>query len=377
MTRRYPLRLPSALCLAAICLIGGLSGSALAAGDAKARDTKESNRVVLAPAQIEALGLRLAKAVPATDYLIAAVPGVIAPPPNARVAVAATFPGTVLQTFVQEGEKVRRGQALAVIASRDILNQGAEAAHARAQLAVAEAAAARMTRLGAEGIVAGARVDEAQAEYLRAKAEAAALSRILEDAGADTVKGTYTLRAPIDGVVAVARIEAGRPVESMNAPFVVDAVGRFEVEAQVPERLVGRIAPGMTVRIGTVGGGGADAVRAEVTSVGTVIQPETRSVTLKAAIAPAPGAPIVAGRTATVTVHAAAPAGAVEIPGAAVVDVAGAPSAFVQDKGGFVIRSVTTAGAAGATVVVTSGVAAGEQVAITGLSELKSMALSN
>lgn len=335
-----------------------------------ANDTKGDARVAIAPAQIEALGLRLAKAVPAKDYLVATVPAVIAPPPNSRVAVAATFPGTVLQSLVAEGDTVRRGQPLAVIASREILSRGAEAAQARAHLVVAEAAARRMTRLGEEGIVAGARVDEARADYEKAKAEAAATARILEDAGADPLKGTYTLRAPIDGVVAVARIEAGRPVESMSAPFVVDALGRYEAQAQVPERLVGKITPGMRVRIGQ----GAGAIEAEVTSVGTVIQPETRSVTLKAAIAP--GAAVVAGRTAMAAIHAPAPAGAVEVPSTAVIELAGARVVFVQDKTGFAVRAVTTAGAAGEMAVVLSGLAAGEQVAVSGLAELKSLAVT-
>lgn len=342
----------------------------LAASAWAAEDTNSDGRVAMSPAQIEALGLRLVRATPATDYLIATVPAVIAPPPNARVAVAATFPGTVLQTLAQEGDAVRRGQPLAVIASKEILSQGAEAAQARARLAVAEAAARRMARLGAEGIVAGARVDEAEADYEQAKADASAKIRILADVGADAGKGTYTLRAPIDGVVATARIEAGRPVESMSAPFVIDAVGRYEVEAQVPERLVGKIAPGMVARIGA----GADAIEAEVTSVGTVVQPETRSVTLKAAVKP--GAAMVAGRTAMVTLHARAPKGAVELPAAAVIDLAGSAVTFVQEKGGFAIRRVTTGGTSGGTVVVLSGVGPGEEVAASGLSELKSMALA-
>lgn len=360
MNTGHKLRFPPALGLAVL-----LSTAAVAADD-----TKNQGRVAIASNQIEALGLRLAKAAPAKDYLIAVVPGVIVPPPNARVAVAATFPGTVLQTMVQEGDPVQRGQPLAVIASKEILSQGAAAAQARTRLGVAAATASRMARLGAEGIVAGARVDEANAEHEQARADAAAKSRILEDVEADPVKGTYLLRSPIDGVVAVARIEAGRPIEGMNTPFVVDAVGRYEVEAQVPERLVGRIAPGMPVRIGA----GADAILAEVTSIGAVIQPETRSVTLKAAVAP--GARVVAGRAAMVTVHAPAPAGAVELPGTAIIDVAGAPSAFVQDRDGFAIRKVTVAGVPGATVVVTSGLTVGEVAAVTGLSELKSMALS-
>lgn len=329
----------------------------------------ESARLKVQAAQIESLGIRLVKAAPAEDYLIATLPAMIAPPPNARVAVTATFPGTVVQTLVAEGDAVRRGQALAVIASREILAEAADLAQARARLAVAESGAARIERLGAEGIVAGARVDEAKSALAQARAEVAGKSRILENVNADGAKGTYTLTAPIDGVVANARIEAGRAVESMSAPFVVDAVNSHEIEAQVPERLIGRIKPGMRVQVGAAGG-----VQAKVTSIGTVIQSETRSVTLKAAIHP--GSDVVAGRIAMVSVFGAAPAGAALVPMAAVTELSGTPVVFVRTADGFEVRKVTTTGAAGAEVVISAGVAPGDLVVVSGLAELKSIALA-
>lgn len=332
-----------------------MSGAAWAAED----------KVDLKPAQVQSLGIRTVKAESATDYLLATLPAVIAPPPNARVAVAATFPGTVLQTLAVEGESVRKGQALAVIASREVMQESAALAAARAKLVVAEGAAQRMRRLGAEGIVAGARVDEAEAELTQAKAEVAAKAHILDAAGADG-KGAYTLKAPIDGIVASAHIETGRPVDTANAPFVVDAIGSHEIEAQVPERLVGKIKPGMRVTVGDL--------EAKVTSVGSVIQPDTRSAALKAALAPNSGA--VAGRTTQAKVFASAPAGAVKLPKAAITDMNGGPVVFVQAGDGFTIRKVTTGGDGGGDVVILSGVAVGEPVVVAGLTELKSIALT-
>ncbi len=338
----------------------GAAFLALWTGQALAAQAK----IDLRPGQIASLGIRTAMAESATDYLLATLPAVIAPPPNARVAVAATFPGTVQQTLAVEGEMVKKGQALAVIASREVMQESAGLAQARAKLAVAESNAARQRRLGAEGIVAGARVDEAEAELAQAKADAAAKAAILAAVGAEG--GTYTLRAPIDGVVASAHIETGHPVDTANAPFVVDAVGSHEIEAQVPERLVGKIAPGMRVTVG--------ALEAKVTSVGSVIQADTRSAALKARIAPNSGA--VAGRTVLANVFAPAPAGAVRLPKAALTDLNGAPVVFVQTGGDFLVRPVTTAGAGGAEIVILSGVAPGEAVVTAGLSELKSIALA-
>src|SRR3546814_5751819 len=61
------------------------------------------------------LGTRLVPAIVAIEAPIAVIPAVIQPPANARVAVAATFPGVVMRTLVVEGDTVRPGQPLAII----------------------------------------------------------------------------------------------------------------------------------------------------------------------------------------------------------------------------------------------------------------------
>jgi len=331
------------------------------------QDSGPADRLKLDAAQTKGLGLQFAVATQAKEYLLATLPGIIAPPPNARVAVAATFPGTVIQTMVAEGDAVRRGQVLAIVASREILTLSADLLQTKARLAVAQSNAERQNQLAREGIVAGARAEEAQSELAQARAEFDEKTRILSAVSADGAKGTYALTAPMDGMIARAQIQAGEPIEGMVAPYVVDAVDRYEVQAQIPERLVGKVTPGMRVEIG----GG---IKASVTSAGTVIHPETRSATLKAAIAPGSGA--VAGRTIMAAVFAPAPAGAAAVPRAAIADMGGTTAVFVQMNGGISVRKVTTVGMLGEQAVVIAGLKPGEQVAISGLSELKSLALT-
>lgn len=351
-------------CVAAAAL------GALAAGvtsESRAAEPNVPALVELSPGQIEGLQLRFVAAQATRTYLLATLPAVIAPPPNARVAVAATFPGVVLQVQAVEGDLVRKGQALATIASREILTLGADATRARADLAVAQANAERQAKLSAEGIVAGARAEEAEAALRAAQAEVNETSRMLDAVSADGVKGTYTLTAPIDGVVAAAKIETGEPIDGMTAAFVVDAADRYEVQAQIPERLVGRIETGMRVVVD-------GSVEARVTSAGRVIQSETRSAGLKAAIENGTG--LVAGRTTMASVYGTAPEGAVRVPRAAVVQMSGAEFVFARVQGGLAVRKVETASAVGDQLVILSGLTAGENVAVSNLSELKSLALA-
>jgi hypothetical protein len=101
--------------------------------------------------------------------------------------------------------------------------------------------------------------------------------------------------------VTKADIQAGMPLDGTTAPFVIDAAGRYEATGQVPERLIGQIRPGMTVRLGqNTGSLDAGAVRGTVTAVGNAIDPATRSAMLKAQLPASPG--LVAGRVDTITV---------------------------------------------------------------------------
>jgi len=315
--------------------------------------------------QIARLGIKTIAVTQAALVPLAALPAVVAPPPGARVAVAATFAGVVIRTLVVEGQSVQRGQALAVISSRDVLMMGADLARSRARLGFAQSNAGRLGQLSREGIIAGSRADEAHASLREAQVDVSEKGRILALANASGSSGTYTLVAPISGRVTAATAQAGSPVDGTTAPYVIDAADRYEVEAQLPERLIGSVRPGMPVRLdGDIGG--------TVTSVGTTIDPATRSAMLKASVAAGPG--IASGKATTVTVFAPAQAGAVSVPTAALTSVAGADVVFVRVAGGFATRRVAKGGGSGNTAIILSGLAPGDRVVTTGTSELKSLA---
>ena len=317
--------------------------------------------------QAAQLGIRLAPAVAAEDTPLATVPAVIQPPANARVAVVATFPGVVMRTLVVEGDTVRQGQALAVISSREVLMLGADLTRANARLGVARSNAARLSQLSREGIIAGARADEASAMAVEAGADVSEKVRILRMVNGHGANGTYTLTAPIAGRVTTASIQAGGSVDGTTAPYVIDAANRYEVLGQLPERLVGLVRPGMTVRIDP-------NITGRVTAVGSTIDPATRSASVKAEIAAGPG--IVAGRATSLSIAGPAPAGAVAVPANAVTRVDDRTVVFVPTTGGFAMRDVTIGGTVGGQVVLLSGLAPAEQIVIAGTSALKALALS-
>lgn len=137
--------------------------SAPQAATAAAPTARGRGTISLSVDQIKALGVKFTPALPASTLPIADLPAQILPQPNARVAVAAPFPGIITRIFVVNGQDVRAGQPLATVASRDMVSLTAELARARARQSVTRAQAARLSQLAREGIIAPARADEANA----------------------------------------------------------------------------------------------------------------------------------------------------------------------------------------------------------------------
>ena len=355
-----------------LALLGALAACNDAGADkeaaAEAAPSAPAGVLPLSADEIARVGIGFAPVQAATEMPLATVPATLAPPPNARVAVPATIPGVVTRTLVVEGDSVRQGQPLAVVASRELYTLGAGIEQAAARVELARAHDRRLGQLAQEGVIAAARADEARAALREAQAELDEQRRIVRLVNGAPGQGSYTLTAPISGRIAAARIETGSPVTEATAAYVIDAVSRYELTAQLPERLLGLVKPGMAVRL-------PGDVRGTITSVGGVIDPETRSATMRARVPAAPG--VVSGRAVPATLLAPAPEGAVLVPAAAIVELNGKPGLFVRVDKGVEARAVTVGEQADGQIPVRSGLKPGEQVAVRGVSELKAIAGQN
>ena len=311
--------------------------------------------------QLERMGVKTATAQIANGIPLGTVPGTVTLPPSARVAVSAPFAGSIRQIFVIAGQGVSRGQALATMVSRDALQVGSSLSRARAQLAYAQATANRTGQLAREGVIAGSRAQEANAAVRQAQVDVAENARILSIGGAGA-DGTITLRAPIGGRVSAVSVQTGGPVDGTVAPFVIDASNVYQLDLQLPERLAGLVTPGMTVNLpGNVSG--------KILSVGSAIDPETRSILAKASIGAAPG--LVTGKTVMASIQGGANSSAVAVPPGAITRLDGREVVLVRTAKGFVARQVVVGGSANGMTVITKGLAANEVVAIEGLPEIK------
>jgi len=152
-----------------------------------------------------------------------------------QATVAAQLSGAVVEILVDAGDKVKKGQVLARIDTRDTDAQVAAGragvAQADAQLAQARLNLERTHSLLEKNFVSRSALDKAEADYkaAQATADAARAGR----SQADTARSYAELRSPIDGVVTRRLMEPGevaspgRGVVAVHDPSALRAVGNL------------------------------------------------------------------------------------------------------------------------------------------------------
>lgn len=319
--------------------------------------------VPVTPQQMQRLGIRTVPVRAAATQPGVSVLGRVTPAPDSRIPVSAPFAGSVQSLIRLEGETVKAGEALAVIASSDAGAMLGRLQGQEAQYRNARAAADRARALVKEGIAPQSRAEEALAAEQSAAAELAA-SRSAMARATRTADGGYRLTAPQGGRIAAVQVHVGDQVAAMQPLITIDTRTELWVEGALPAAAVGRVAPGDGVRVD-----GMNDVTGTVVAAGTFIDPKTRSATLRARLS-SPGA-LVGGQTVRLTVTQKAAAGSLAVPRMAVVELSGGPAVFVARKGGFEAVPVRVIARGPDDATISGRLSAGDRVAVSGLSELK------
>jgi len=320
----------------------------------------------LTPPQIRQLEIETRHAKPATVEPIAVLPAVVVPPLGGRIAVAAPYAGTVVATTVLPGQSVRKGEPLATIASRELIEAQSRVKQAEADLQAAEAVARRYRALVNHQIGNTTRAEEAEAQAEKIRAMVSETKRLVALSNISiNSDASYSLIAPSAGRVVETRVAPGGSLEAMAAAVIIDTSDELWVKAQIPAELIEKIKPGDRVQI-------TDGPAGSVLSVGGSLDPVTRSATLFAALQSIPK--LVAGQMVTVAIQRPAATGSLEVPSSAVVWMNGRTHVFVKVDTGFALRDVEVRGQTPDFATVEGNLKPDEQVAFTGLAQLEKLA---
>ena len=257
-------------------------------------------------------------------------------------SVRAEVSGSVIQVYVEPGQRVAAGAPLARI---DATTASAAELSARTGVTASEAQAAqakkeldRAERLNAAGAIADRDLENTRLQYSTAMAQLANVKSAY--AAANKQLRSATVRAPFAGVVAGKVVSAGDVVQPGAALFTVVDPRSMRLEAAVPAGQIGQIRIGMPVAF-SVSGYGDRKFTGTVTRVSPVADPTTRQVQILASIPNGAGTLVgglfAEGRVNTESRHA------VVLPATA-IDQRGATPSVMRVRGGRVERISVTLG---------------------------------
>lgn len=327
-----------------------------------------SGRLHLSAGQVEALGIETVAAQAAKSVPVTGLPAEAMPPLATSSQVTVPFSGVVTRVLVDEGERVRCGQPLLRLHSRDLIGMQGDVARARAEASVAAQQARRDATLAQEGIIPAARRAESAARAAAARItldEASAMLAQLRRAS-DGQPGEYDLLAPQSGLVVRRNVSPGKTVEAMAPSFVIADSDALDIRFSAPIALRAQLRPGLAI---TLPGG----AQGRVVAVGADTDAATQTLRVRAR-AESPSA-LVAGEQIEVALQLPAPPDAVTVPVDALQPHGQREVLFVRDGAAFRGLVVERLGGDADTAVVRgAGLRAGMPVVHKGGSVLKSLA---
>ena len=277
------------------------------------------------------------------------------------VFVTPRLAGLVESVHANAGDRVQRGQLLAVISSQQLGDQRAEALAAQKRLALARTNHDRALKLWDERIIARQNYEEVRQALHEAEIGADSAQQKLAVLGTAAVGGSltrYEVRAPIAGVVVDKKLSVGEALKEDAAIFQLADLSTVWVELTVPTQELGRLNVGMTTTVTAPGLEG----EGRISHISALVGEQSRNAMARVVL-PNPKGAWRPGLPVTVAVHAEESEAPVAVAAEAVQTLEGASVVFVREGQGFEPRTVELGRSDGRFTEVRQGLKPGERYA--------------
>lgn len=317
-------------------------------------------------AQVTTAGITLATAGPVHLDTFIRMPGQIMLNQDRTAHVTPRASGAVESAPASLGQRVKKGQVLATIASADVASQRGALLAAERRLATARSVHASEKTLYEEQV--SARQDLIRAEQELREAEIAVQAarqqlQALGAGGAGEASNRLQIRAPFDGVIVEKHIALGEVVGADTRVFTISDLSTVWADVVVPARDLDIVREGTGAVIRSIAAG--TTAPGKVSFVSSLIGEESRSATARVVL-DNPGAAWRPGLAVNVDIVTGSSDVPVAVERAALQTVEGRQLVYRRVKDGFVAQPVATGRSDGRHIEVTSGLQAGQQYAAAG-----------
>ena len=375
--------LSAAALLLALALAGCGKGSAKDehAGEKEEAHSEAESELTLTSEEAARAGIKVEEVKPQPLGETITVTATIRPDADRLAHVAPRIEGRITAVPAKLGDKVRAGQALAMLDSVAVGEAHAAWIEAQAELGIAEADYKRAEALNAEEII-------PRKDYLRAKADrdkAAAALRAAADrlrllGGSPNASGTavsaFAVTAPFAGTVIEKKATLGELASPSEPLFSVADLSRVWIQADLPESALAKVRVGANAKV-TVPAYPGEVFSGRVGHIGAALDKDTHTVAARIEVANADGR-LKPEMFATASIEVAGTEReAISLPDAAIVLMDGRPTVFVYAQGAYEAREVEPGERSGGRTVLKSGLMAGDQVVTSGSYALKARKLKS
>lgn len=336
-----------------------------------------ASNVTMTPAQRQ--HIRLHTVAPSTFSKTVETTGIVDFDNDRATAVLAPFSGPVMRLLVSPGDKVQKGQVLAVVDSPDF----AEAISTYRKALVTARNARRLADMDKDLVqhdgVAPREEQQAQTDAANAEADRDAAMQALAALGVDapTIRRIQagqpvsriegSIRAPVAGTVVEKSITPGQLLQAGSTPcFIVADLSRVWVMAQISGSELASVSVGDPAEV-LIGTSAKNNLRGTVANVSAQVNADTRAVAARVVV-DNPDGVLKKQMYVSVRIHSRTRSTGLLVPVSAVLrDDENLPFVYLaQRDGSFVRRHVTLGYRDGDRYAIADGLAAGEQVVVDG-----------
>jgi membrane fusion protein (multidrug efflux system) len=215
--------------------------------------------------------------------------------PRSQATVRAQLSGSILRIYVDQGQYVKSGQAIAEIDPTALTDQSTSAqiavTNAQAQLDLAQKEENRLEALAKAGAIAERDVEQAHKNVVNAEAGLSAARAQL--ASANKQLRNTTVRAPFSGMVSEKSVAMGDVVQPGTALYTIVDPSTLELQATIPADAIGMVHVGLPVKF-SITGYPNQIFTGTVTRINPSADPSTRQIRIYAEI-PNQGKTLVGG----------------------------------------------------------------------------------
>ncbi|MCJ8167619.1 efflux RND transporter periplasmic adaptor subunit [Pontibacter sp. E15-1] len=251
---------------------------------------REEGTVRMSPQQMKAIGLQLGTLQNRNLAGIIKVTGELEVPPQSEASVSATVGGNVQEIKVIEGDKVRKGQTLALLTHPELVQLQVDLQEAASRLQYLEQEYQRQQRLYEQKVGSGRDLQEATSNYNTKKAQVEGVKSRLRILGLNPgsilsgkIYQSVPVVSPISGYVQKVNINTGQYVSPQQQMFTVVDQSQLHADLMVFEKDITKVKVGQKVSFNVANAAGKEYM-ATVYNMSPAFEEDTRAVHLHADI---------------------------------------------------------------------------------------------